>query len=72
MNARAQAIAQCRAILAPGFAAYWNSLTRQDRLWFIQCAELPRRKETEWSAFTPDEQNALRSAWATFMQSAAA
>lgn len=67
-QASLDAIAQCRRVLAPGFAAYWNGrLGPRDRRWFIECAGLPARKETAWDRLSADEQTKVREAWAAFM-----
>jgi hypothetical protein len=68
MSAAAEAIAQCRAILEPGFAEYWNrELTRQSRKWFLQCAEIDATGGTLWENLSPDQRAKVRKAYAAFM-----
>lgn len=73
MTPREKEMQKMRAILEPRFSRYWNQeMTRRDRVWFLQCADVDRSGGTTWAEFTDDEKNAIRKAYAGFMQGAAA
>ncbi len=72
MTACQKAIADCRKILEPSFARYWNTeLSLQSRRWFLDCAGVDRVSRTVWAEFTDEQKAAIRRAYAGFMSAAA-
>lgn len=69
MTPREKEMQKIRKLLDPSFASMWNrDFTQQDRKWFLQCADVEKPSRTTWAEFSPDEQAAIRRAYASFMQ----